>query len=625
MRTQTKFWMVLLCIVLSGPNVVQGHILTPLAPEDQATHKALISGVWSNPLTWGGAVPGADARVIIPGGLVVTVDKEFGAALFWIRVDGSLKFAPNVNTALTADSVFVNHGGRLEIGTALAPVQADKTARIIIKARNGVPIHHLWDPLELSRGIVAEGSVVIHGATKRAWTSITAIPALGSTTLILDDVPSGWRPGDTLVLTAPVYDQDETFSLVSVNGTTVTLNRQITYARPLPKPGLVLHVANLTRNVQISSAQAGNPKLQGHVMLMEGGHEIRYAGFYDLGRTTTRPVTDPIIVDGVRDPSLMPSCGLTEENVRGRYAVHFHMAGPDSQRSVVEGSAVSVTRGAGFKIGYINHSSSVSFRQNVSYQIDGSHFFTEEGDEVGEFVENLAIHSKGSGFPKDMQADEPCNKQEYPEVFNRRRLDVGSRGHGFWLQGSGVDVLGNVSAAHGSSDFDLWVRPLSYPQKTNTYLVQFPVALLRDGGAWAAPKKAIGIDFVPAVWRDNSAYVTSGHKSGRNAALSIHFPGMKQKGTFPQAPKSLIAGFRSWNTQNGIMSSYSGWIRFEDMELTAGTYARKPTLGMGLGTQGGNNMDLLNVLLDGFQTPLKLGIASTCTNVVVDGLLATCP
>jgi hypothetical protein len=300
------------------------------------------------------------------------------------------------------------------------------------------------------------------------------------------------------------------------------------------------------------------------------------------------------------------------------------MAGPSSSKSIVEGSAVSVGRNSGFKIGYINHSSNVAFRRNVSYQIDGSHFFTEEGDEVGEFVENLAIYSKGGGFPKDMQMDEPCNKTKYPDVFNRRRLDVGHRGHGFWLQAGGVEVSENVSAEHGSSTFDLWPRALNYPKKSNTHLVQFPVGLLQGGGAWANSQQFIGIDFVPAVWRDNIGYVTSGAKKSRNAAISIHYSGIKQKNTFPASPKTLISGFKGWNTQNGIVASYTGWIRFEDIEFIAGEYERRQTVGMVLGTQGGNNMDLVNVFLDGFKVPLKLGKDSTCLNVIADGVALTC-
>lgn len=625
MRIKNEFVSVLAILGFLASSEARAHIVGPLAPDAQSTHQATISGGWSNPATWGGQVPGTDARVIIPSGLVVTVDQQLGSDLFWIRVDGTLKFASNVNTSLTADSVFVNHGGRLEMGSAQSPIQADKTAELIIKARQGNPIDHSWDPLEFSRGVIAESPIEIHGAPKTSWTSITAIPDQGATTLSLDDAPSGWRVGDRIVLTAPVYDEDETFLISGINGTKVTLDRSVTYARVLPKNGLVLHVANLTRNAQITSADAGSAKLQGHVMLMQGGHEIRYAGFYDLGRTIVRPVSDPIIVNGVRDPSLMPDCGLTEENVRGRYSVHFHMAGPASERSEVEGNVVSVGRGSGLKVGYINHSSNVVFERNVSYQIDGAHFMTEEGDEVGKFVENLAIHSEGSGFKKDMLQDEPsCNKAKYPEIFNRHRVDVGHRGHGFWVHAGGVDVVDNVATAHNSSAFELWPRPLNYPQKTDTYLVQFPVELLRDGGAWAGGKQSINIEFVPAVFRDNSAYVSSGRNSGRNAALSIHFPGIKQSTTFPEAPKSLISGFKAWNTQNGIVSSYSGWLRFEDLEFIAGTYERKKTVGMTLGTQGGNHMDLVNVFLYGFNTPLKLGVFSTCLNVIADGILLTC-
>jgi G8 domain len=613
-RTQTRFVIILL-IVLCLARVSEAHILTPLAPDDQATHKAVISGAWSNPQTWGGALPGTDARVIVPVGLTVTVDGQFGTPMFWVRVDGTLKFATNVNTSLTADSVFVNHGGRLEMGTALAPVQADKTAELIIKARNGNPIDHSWDPLELSRGLIAESPIEIHGAPKTSWTSVTASLDNGTTKLVLDDAPSGWRTGDTVVLTAPVYDQDEVFSIVSVNGATVTLNRPITYARVPPKKDLALHVA---------SADAGSLTLQGHVMLMEGGHEIRYAGFYGLGRTTIAPVTDPLIVNGVRDPSLMPNCGASAENVRGRYSVHFHMAGPESEQSLVKGTVVSVARGAGLKIGYINHSSNVSFRDNVGYQIDGSTFYTEEGDEVGEFVGNLAIHSEGSNNPSDGQPAITCMKKNHPDVFNRRRSDLGHRGHGYWIHGGGVDVIENVAAGHGSSGFEFWSRKLNHNAK-DTYNVEFPVALLRDGGAWAAPKTYLDPTAVPGLFRDNVAYVTSSQKHARKAALSVHYHGLHQWKQFPASPKNVIDGFLGWNTINGMVTSYAGWFELRNIEFIGGIFpVSAKGMGMKLSTQGGNNMDLLNVFLNGFKIPLNVGVASTCSNVIADGVLVTC-
>jgi G8 domain len=181
----------LVALLLLASTESEAHIVAELAPDAQATHKAVTSGNWSNPATWGGGVPGSNGQVMIPSGIVVTVDQQIGATLFWIRVDGTLRFAPNASTSLTAESVFVNHGGRLEIGTQQSPIQADKTATLIIKALNHEPINHSWDPLEFSRGVVAESRIEIHGASKTSWTYITDTPAQGATKLTLDEAPSG--------------------------------------------------------------------------------------------------------------------------------------------------------------------------------------------------------------------------------------------------------------------------------------------------------------------------------------------------------------------------------------------------------------------------------------------------
>lgn len=614
----------MLAMFFADGRVAESHILEPLAIDADATHWASGSGGWSDPATWGGSIPGVDSRVVIPSGIVVTVDGSFDQPLFWIRIDGTLRFATDIDTLLTTDTVFVAHGGRLEIGTAGDPVHAGNTARLLIQARNGSPIDQSWDRGEISRGLIAEGSVEMYGAEKTAWTSMSSMPEAGSNVIVLDDSPTGWKPGDAIVVTASTYGEDETFTVVEVSGYSVTLDRGMSFARQVPRPDLALHVANLTRNVQIASYYAGDAKLQGHMMLMGGGHHIHNAGFYDLGRTTIKPVSDPrVLSDGTRDPSLAPVCGLINENVRGRYAVHFHMATPFSEQSFVEGSVVVVARNGGFKIGFINHSSNVSFRRNVGYQIDGSTFFTEEGDEVGEFVENIAIYSKGSNVPDDSLPGIPCMKKNYPDLFNRRRADLGHRGHGFWIHGGGVNVVGNIASAHGSSDFELFTRPLSHGL-SNTYVVRFPVALLSDGGPWAGSYDTIPIEFVPVVWRDNVAYVTGDGKYARKAALSIHYHALHQWKTFPDAPKNLVSGFQSWNTQNGVVTSYSGWMEFHNFELVAGAYPRVSTLGMGLATQGGNNMDLANVFMYGFTVPLKYGSATTCLNVVASGVSVNC-
>ncbi len=51
------------------------------------THLAVRSGDWSAPATWAeGKPPAANARVRIPSGLTVKVDREIPAKIDWIRV-----------------------------------------------------------------------------------------------------------------------------------------------------------------------------------------------------------------------------------------------------------------------------------------------------------------------------------------------------------------------------------------------------------------------------------------------------------------------------------------------------------------------------------------------------------
>ncbi len=64
--------------------------LLELVPVCAATHTAIRSGAWSEASTWdGGRLPGAGARVLIPRGVAVEVDRALDSeALEWVRVDG---------------------------------------------------------------------------------------------------------------------------------------------------------------------------------------------------------------------------------------------------------------------------------------------------------------------------------------------------------------------------------------------------------------------------------------------------------------------------------------------------------------------------------------------------------
>jgi hypothetical protein len=212
--------------------------------------------------------------------------------------------------------------------------------------------------------------------------------------------------------------------------------------------------------------------------------DVAYAGYYKLGRTDKSEVLNDSAVG--TDWSLRPGTGM---NQRARYPVHFHRNGlsNDGNPAVVEGSAVVDSPGWGF----VNHSSNVVMVQNVAFDVFGAAFATEVGDEIGGFYQNLAIGSTGSG-----------------EEVNSREVglqDFGHEGDGFWFQGAGVSVLGNISAGHQGHAFAFYTRGLyeGGPQ------ARFPSANLADPSI-AGGASTIAVGQVPMTeFRDNVGYASS--------------------------------------------------------------------------------------------------------------------
>lgn len=637
---KSGFWLnaLLLCaallFLLRQPlsPVLNAHAeISQITPTADATVVAKRSGNWSDASTWDARLPERRARIWIPEGITVTVDGELEEPYEWVRVDGHLRFAPDTNTSLALETLAVEHNGTLEIGTAREPVGA---RAVLTFQHRGENIDHIYDPIELSRGLVSTGRVEMHGQPKTSWASVSEVPRAGEMWISLDRAPAGWAEGDTVVLTSSNYGEDETFQILSIEEAQIRLDHPIANVRQFPVDprtgqryeGLSLHVGNLSRNVVIRTHpnHAGQRGLQGHVMLMHrGGHSIKYAAFEDLGRTTIDPVTDPLVgPGGARDPSLCPP-GITSENVRGRYALHFHMATPFSEQSVVEGSAVVVKRGSRLKIGYINHSSNVLFKDNVGVNIDGSTFFTEEGDEVGAFIDNLAIYSVGSNNTTDMLPSGNWGAG-CPDVYNRRRLDVGHKGHGYWIHGGGVAVNGNVAAEHAASGFIVWTRPLDF-RITNTFKVFFPVALLPGGGKWVGSgSDTVRIDFVPSVFQNNIAYVLGHDRWGGIGAFEINFHLKDQAQNFPNSPKTIFSSNLGWNVNKGVQTTYSGWIVYDRLRLIRGDLfglqeARSQTVGMNLASQGGNHNLVRDVVIEGFLMGVRPSTQTTYENVMVDG------
>ncbi|MEB3246227.1 MAG: G8 domain-containing protein [Synechococcus sp.] len=514
-----------------------------LAAADAASHVAVASGPWSSPSTWrDGLVPDEGSRALIPEGLTVEVDGAFRASLEWVRVNGTLRFATDVDTALKVDTLITAPGSRLEIGTPMDPVQADVSARIEFADRG--PLNVDSDPLLIGRGAILHGATQIHGAAKSSAMTVARDPRQGDREILLSEIPSGWVVGDALVIagTRPDGSGDETARIASIEADRILLEEPLRHDHSTPRDHLKVHVANLTRNVVFSSENTALDR-RGHVMFMHTRDvDVANAAFKDLGRTDKlRPLDDPYFDD---EGFFVEETGT---NTGGRYSVHFHRNGVDrvGTPAVVRGSVVDGNPGWGF----VNHSSYVDFIDNVAFDVVGAAFSTEAGDEIGSFDGNIAIRMHGSG-------EEPISRQE--------EGDFGHAGDGFWLQGPGVRVENNVAAGATGSGLILYAEPLF---EDGLGITTFPSANLPDPTITAGAED-VPVSLAPlATFRGNESYGSALGAQIYYHRTFITIEEEQEEQAALQFAPSLVEDMDLWSNATGMLASYTVDTEFRDLRI----------------------------------------------------------
>ncbi|MEM6334553.1 MAG: G8 domain-containing protein [Planctomycetota bacterium] len=521
-----------------------------LATAEAATHAAVASGLWSDPNTWASqSVPTTDADIHIPEGTTVTVAGVVGTTFRTLRIDGTLRFATHTDTQLKVDTVISSPTGHLEMGTAANPIAPDVAASIIVADRGAIDRN--WDPQAFSRGLILHGSAEIHGAAKTSWTTAAAALHAGDTTLTLSAEPRGWRVGDTLAIAGTRTDAtgDETTTIVAIDGATVTLAAPLAFDHTPAAGDLRIHIANTTRNAYIQSESTAVAR-RGHVMFMHNPEvQIAYAGFYDLGRTDKSIRPNPAELN--RKGKLVKGTG---KNVNGRYSVHFHRHGvaADAPAATITGSALVGSPGWG----YVNHSSHVHITDNISYDVFGAAFYTEAGDEIGAFVNNLSIKTHGTGLP--------------PNVFEAGGEDFGHSGDGFWFQGgSGITIKNNI--ASGATGSGIIIYGVEFPVVDDESDIPFLAENLPDpalaNGATSLP---VGHTWLTEV-TNNTAY---GSAIGfqiyyHRSPLATDFAGMAEQ--FVQYnwdfPNSLIENTTVWNANIGLRANYNVDVHYKNVRI----------------------------------------------------------
>ncbi|MEM7269879.1 MAG: G8 domain-containing protein [Pseudomonadota bacterium] len=559
---------------------------------EQVTHSAVRSGDWSDPGVWSNGVPpGEGARAHIPAGMTVRVDGQVAPEIKTLRIDGALTFKTDVNTELKVDTLVTSVHGLLEIGTSANPIDADVTAKIVF-ADDGV-IDRDWDPSLISRGALLHGKTVIHGAEKAGFAALASKAAKGAQTLTLKSAPTGWKVGDEIVIAATDPSNptgDETRIVTAINGSTITLNRPLDLDHLSPRADLDVHVANLTRNVTFDSENDGALQ-RGHVMFMHTNDaDLRYVAFEDLGRTDKSKILDDWQLVSGNEESIGAENTELEylggANVRGRYSVHFHRGGTDGdgKPAHVEGAVVSHDPGWG----YVNHSSNVNFIDNVSYDVLGSAYNTEAGDEIGSFIGNIALRTVNPNAALNPFDDE-VDPDQAPDA-RAERQDYGWQGDGFWFHGAGVTVDDNVVAGASGHAYIYWKLGL-VEEGLGENLVD--VANLPNGAMIGPDGTMVRTKHVPVPSFDGNLgygaekglqihYLHTDHRDLQDKELAVDQGLAVVPQAYEETLKSTFSNSTFWNVGlSGVETPYSTRIAFDRIEVI-GT-GKQSSIGFDLG------------------------------------------
>ncbi|MEM7376790.1 MAG: G8 domain-containing protein, partial [Pseudomonadota bacterium] len=459
------------------------NTMMELVALEHVTHTAVASGDWSSPATWANnTVPSDGARVHIPPQTTVTLDGQPSARLETVRVDGTLAFANTVNTRLLVDTLVSTMMGQLQVGTASAPIQDTVTAEVVFVDDGAV--NAACDTTQVGRGALLMGRTEMHGAAKTHRAVLAAPAARGAQTIELSAMPSGWAVGDQIVITGTVVGDprsDEVRTVSSINGRIIGFDQPLALDHAAPSAGLNVYVANTTRNIEFRSE---NPTIhhRAHMMFMHTlDVSIENVRFTDMGRTDKTRALDDIRFefseDAVGNNAGAPVAFTTSTgngyNVRGRYPIHFHRGGvdPTSTPALVRGSVVFNSPGWGF----VMHSAHVNVVDNVSYDVQGTGFYTEAGDEIGSMQGNIAIRSVNDAFQFDS-----VGGAIDPDLGHENQ-EFGNDGDGYWLSGHGVSMINNVSAGSTAHGIIYWADGLVEADLANPGRRTVKVAHVENG------------------------------------------------------------------------------------------------------------------------------------------------
>lgn len=521
------------------------------------------SGKWSDPLIWNtGELPSRGATVIIDSKHAVEYNLVSGAPLKTVGVSGQLIFSTHQSTQLAVTNLLVYPSGSLEVGSRAGPISRSVMATIIINDQvinTDSPEEENYDPSQYGNGLLVWGKLTAFGADKGLPFARLAKGVDKHHDQLTLSVPPNWAVGDQLLLpdsrqatvASGVYSQEgvttneknsaykaaEQLEVIAIKGikeNALLLVHPTAFGHlgllaiddSLDSKGFLPHVANVTRNVIIRSA---NPQgVRGHTVAFHGSQiNIQNALFQDLGRTTIATI------DNTRFDAL-GNVTHVGQNQTARYPVHMHHANNPEEISGDRATFIvrrNVIAGAKRWSMSIHSSHFGLIEENIAYDVDGAGFVTEDGSETGNrFVRNFVAGVHGSGLEPDAR---------------QRGQGVGHEGSGFWLGSDNNQVIGNVVAGVRAAGYALF--------RTEKSVAIPPFPKIDSNGDFLAPRM---FSFV-----DNEVY-----SAGQ---MGVRIWSTKEC-AICRSETAVMQDTRVWKSANGVMFDYhSDYYVFDGLEVVS--------------------------------------------------------
>jgi len=509
--------------------------------EGEHTHEGEVAPtglLWSDPATWGGAVPGDGDDVVIAHGMDVLLDID-SASLGGLTINGSLEF-DRADLELTAEWIMVH--GELRVGSEEAPF-THQAVITLTDTDTGNSVMGMG-----TRGImVMGGTLELHGTPPAVpWTKINAHAEAGSTALTLMESVD-WNAGDEVVIAPTDFygvAATEAFTLASVEGAAIALNAPLAADRwgrlqyattngmsetpdelaeaPLPDTPLVLderaEVGNLTRNIVIQAPDDTVWQTQGfgaHVMVMDTGGSAR--------------------IDGVE----FRRGG--QRNRLGRYPFHWHRLSytgvaftEDATGQYLRNSVINRSANRGIVIHATN---GVLVENNIVFDVRGHAVFTEDAVERRNTITgNLALHVRN-----------PLTDME----LKQHEVHENGGSSGYWIANPDNIVTGNTAADCQGFGYWLafpnnpWGDSIGVPMRPSRMLFgEFSDNTVHTSGFWGVMIDLVEIDNEGNVGDFQYTSTIDGQEPAWNSGTRRRFG---------------ISGLNTWKNRRGGMWDRVVW------------------------------------------------------------------